>query len=88
MKLELSPTIWVPLQICEGYNAFSAYGILSTFSKPLSDAKISIFNASTFSTDYVFLQQKDLDTALKILQENLSVMIEDVENAENLALNE
>ncbi len=42
-------------------------GIIATLSKPLADAKISIFNLSTYQTNYIFVEEKDLEKSKKIL---------------------
>lgn len=44
-------------------------GIIAFLSKPLADAEISIFNISTFETNYIFVQEKDFEKAKKILKE-------------------
>ena len=42
-------------------------GIISSLSGPLADAGISIFNISTYETNYIFVGEKDLKKATKVL---------------------
>ena len=46
---------------------FGLTGILYSLSKPLAEAKISIFAISTFDTDYILVKQENLPAAIKIL---------------------
>jgi hypothetical protein len=43
-------------------------GILFTLVKPLTEAGISIFAVSTFSSDYIFLMEEHLVKATQALQ--------------------
>lgn len=51
----------------QGPLGFSLTGIVSSLSKPLADAKISIFYISTYETDYLLVEEKNLEKAKKIL---------------------
>jgi hypothetical protein len=42
-------------------------GIIASLSKPLAEAGISIFNISTYETNYVLVEEKNLAKAKKIL---------------------
>ncbi len=42
-------------------------GIIASLSKPLAEAGISIFNISTYETNYFFVEEKNLAKAKKIL---------------------
>lgn len=42
-------------------------GIIATFSKLLADKKISIFNISTYQTNYIFVEERNLKKAIEIL---------------------
>lgn len=46
---------------------FTLTGIVSSLSKPLAEAKISILYISTYETDYLFVEEKNLQIARKIL---------------------
>jgi hypothetical protein len=46
---------------------FSLTGILASFANALAEAKISIFAISTFDTDYILLDNKNLERAVKVL---------------------
>ncbi len=47
----------------EGPLGFSLTGIVASLSKPLADAKISIFYISTYETDYLLVEEKNLQRA-------------------------
>jgi len=51
----------------EGPLGFVSTGIVSSLSAPLAKAKISIMYISTYETDYVLVEDKNLDKAVKIL---------------------
>lgn len=42
-------------------------GIIASLSKPLADDGISLFNISTYETNYLLLEEKNLDKAKNIL---------------------
>jgi uncharacterized protein len=46
---------------------FSLTGILASLANALAEAKISIFAISTFDTDYILLDNKNLERAVKVL---------------------
>ena len=48
----------------EGPLDFSLIGILVSVTKPLADAKVSIFSISTYDTDYVFVKEAELEKAI------------------------
>ena len=52
----------------EGQLPSNTTGILISLVKPLTDAGISIFAVSTFSSDYVFLMEEHLVHATQALQ--------------------
>lgn len=58
---------WRCLKV-EGPLDFSLTGILSAIAAPLAEAKVSIFAISTFDTDYVLVQQGQLETAINALR--------------------
>jgi len=49
---------------------FSLTGILASLVVPLANAHISIFAISTFDTDYLLVQDKNLSKALMVLRES------------------
>ena len=44
-------------------------GIIAVLAKPLADNGISIFNISTYGTNYLLVEDKNLEKAVKILSE-------------------
>ncbi|MFH1575880.1 MAG: ACT domain-containing protein [Candidatus Nealsonbacteria bacterium] len=53
----------------EGDLGLESVGVIATLSKPLSDAGISIFNVSTYETNYVLVEDKNLDKAVEVLSQ-------------------
>ena len=54
----------------EGELDFGLVGILSAITSLLAEKKIPVFAVSTYNTDYVFLKEDKLPTALWILSQN------------------
>ena len=44
-------------------------GVIAALSKPLADAGISIFNVSTYETNYVLVEDKNLEKAIEVLSQ-------------------
>jgi hypothetical protein len=59
-------TGWRVFQV-EGVLDFALTGILASLAQPLAEAGVSLFALSTYDTDYVLVQEKDLDKAVKAL---------------------
>ena len=51
----------------EGVVDMYSVGIIASLSKPLADAGISIFNISTYETNYVLVEDKNLEKAKEVL---------------------
>lgn len=51
----------------EGDVAITSVGIIAALAKPLAEAGISIFNVSTFETNYVLVEDKNLEKAKEVL---------------------
>ncbi len=51
----------------KGPLGFILTGVVSSLSAPLAKAKISILYISTYETDYLLVEEKNLDKARKIL---------------------
>jgi len=51
----------------EGPLGFELTGIVSSLSAPLAEEEISIFYISTYETDYLLVEEKNLAKAKKIL---------------------
>src|SRR5690348_1650330 len=47
---------------------FSLTGVIASLTAPLAEAKISVFTVATFDTDYLLVQEKDLDRAAEVLR--------------------
>ncbi len=57
---------WRCLKVC-GPFAFTEVGVLASLTEPLARAGISLFAVSTFDTDYILIQEPDLERALQAL---------------------
>jgi uncharacterized protein len=44
-------------------------GVIATLTEPLAKAGISIFNISTYETDYLLFEEKNLEVAVEVLSE-------------------
>ncbi|MDD2696970.1 MAG: ACT domain-containing protein [Candidatus Pacebacteria bacterium] len=51
----------------EGDVELSSVGVIASLAAPLAEAGISIFNVSTYETNYVLVEDKNLDKAKKAL---------------------
>ena len=48
---------------------FTEVGVLASLTKPLAEAKISVFVVGTFDTDYLLVKRACLDSAVKALED-------------------
>jgi len=51
----------------EGDVELASIGIIAALAKPLAEAGISIFNVSTYETNYILVEEKNLEKAKNIL---------------------
>jgi hypothetical protein len=58
---------WRCLRV-RGPLGFGLTGILASLASPLASSGVSIFVVSTFDTDYLLVQQRDLDRAVHALE--------------------
>lgn len=58
---------WRAFRVESVVDIIYAVGIVSSLSKPLADAGISIFNISTYETNYILVEDKNLEKAKNIL---------------------
>ena len=54
----------------EGLFEFDEIGILNSITMPLAASRISLLAVSTFNTDYILIQEKRYQEAVKILQQS------------------
>ena len=50
---------------------FSLTGVVATLTRPLAEARISVFTVATYDTDYLLVKQADLDAAQQALAQFL-----------------
>ncbi len=60
---------WKCLKI-HGPLGFDEVGIISSLTKVLAEAEISVFVLSTFETDYILVKRLNLEKAAKVLADN------------------
>jgi hypothetical protein len=53
----------------EGELGMASVGVIASLSKPLAEAGISIFNISTYETNYLMVEDINFEKAVKILSE-------------------
>jgi hypothetical protein len=53
----------------EGDLGLASVGVIASLANPLADAGISIFNVSTYETNYILVEEKNLEKAKEILGE-------------------
>jgi len=53
----------------KGPLGFSLTGIVASLSKPLAEAQISILYISTYETDYLLVEEKNLQKTKEVLSE-------------------
>ena len=52
----------------EGTLPFSLTGVLAAIAVPLAEAQVSIFAVSTYDTDYVLVEEGELEKAIRVLE--------------------
>jgi hypothetical protein len=60
---------WSCFRIAEDAS-FAKYGMIAFLSKIIADLKTSILVVGTFDTDYIFIQDKKFDEAIRALEQN------------------
>jgi hypothetical protein len=55
---------------------FATIGVIAGLTTPLAEARVSVFVVSTYDTDWILVQQHDLDTTLRTLRAAGHVVIE------------
>lgn len=73
IRQDLAPAGWLMVDQwrclkVQGTLDFSLVGILAGLSGVLATAGVSIFAVSTYATDYVLVQQKDIEQACEALE--------------------
>ncbi|KAF9365191.1 GATS protein-like 3 [Mortierella sp. NVP85] len=68
---------WRLIAIGDGPLGFDECGIVSEFSRPLSESGINLFYLSTFSSDYIMVSDHDFERAVTRLHETAGTSIGD-----------
>ena len=66
---------WRAFRIC-GTLEFSLIGILSKLTTVLAESGIGVFAVSTYDTDYILVRDKDLEPAMKALEDEGYIFIQ------------
>lgn len=70
---------WRLIAIGDGPLGFDECGIVSEFSRPLSEHEIQLFYLSTFHSDYIMVNDQDFEDAVKYLEQTAkSPKVEDM----------
>lgn len=60
---------WRAFRLESILNGLYSVGVIASLSKPLAEVGISVFNLSTYETNYILVEEKNLEKAIKILSE-------------------
>jgi hypothetical protein len=60
---------WRAFRLESILNGLYSVGVIASLSRPLAEAGISVFNISTYETNYILVEDKNLEKAVKILSE-------------------
>ncbi|KAG0054511.1 GATS protein-like 3 [Gryganskiella cystojenkinii] len=72
---------WRLIAIGDGPLGFDECGIVSEFSRPLSEVGIGLFYLSTFNSDYIMVNDQDFEEAVSCLEETAKIAAQDAESA-------
>jgi len=71
------PQNWIALRTDLGSSGGDNNGsVVNSLAQPLSDANITIFYVSTYSSDYCLVEEHNVERALKVLRNEFKVLIE------------
>lgn len=71
---------WRLIAIGDGPLGFDECGIVSEFSRPLSEDGIGLFYLSTFSSDYIMVNDMDFERAVNCLEQTAKQAAQDAES--------
>lgn len=60
---------WRAFKLESVLNGLYSVGVIAALSGPLAEAGISVFNISTYETNYILVEEKNIEKAVKILSE-------------------
>lgn len=69
---------WRLIAIGDGPLGFDECGIVSEFSKPLAENGIGLFYLSTFSSDYIMVNDQDFELAVTCLHKTAKISSDEV----------
>lgn len=58
---------WRAFKVESIVDGIHVVGIIASLSKPLAEGNINIFNISTYETNYILLEEKNLEKAKRVL---------------------
>ncbi|KAF8930188.1 GATS protein-like 3 [Dissophora ornata] len=75
---------WRLIAIGDGPLGFDECGIVSEFSRPLSQSGINLFYLSTFNSDYIMVNDHDFNQAVARLHETANAPVDDISNKSSM----
>jgi len=60
---------WRAFRLESVVNGLYSVGVIAALSGPLAEAGISVFNISTYETNYILVEEKNFERTVKILSE-------------------
>lgn len=81
-KLQVCNVRWCGIQIFQGTLGITSTGIVHALATPLAQKNISIFNLSTYETDYVLVPENRIYDALEAIKGEFHILTEGVEELE------
>lgn len=60
---------WRAFKVESIVDGIHVVGIIASLSKPLAEGNINIFNISTYETNYILLEEKNLEKAKRVLDD-------------------
>ncbi|KAF8923034.1 GATS protein-like 3 [Dissophora ornata] len=72
--LNMQAGAWRLISIGDGPLGFDECGVVNEFSRPLSERGVGVFYLSTFSADYIMVNDQDFDRAIICLEDTAKAL--------------
>jgi hypothetical protein len=60
---------WRALRVEGEFELTTSFGVIAGVTSPLAAAEVSVFSISSYATDYLLVQESDLDRAMQSLRD-------------------
>jgi hypothetical protein len=60
---------WRALRVEGEFELTTSFGVIAGVTSPLAAAEVSVFSISSYATDYLLVQESDLDRATRALRD-------------------